>query len=116
MRGGGQDRSCDTQLSEKCLCLLNYITALLKQISLFDTALVITITKSFTSKFKKYNFWKFVNTIKEYFTPILNYTITLTKDVLKLGFIYILNNTRMPIASLNIFTSPWEVHFHQIVC
>ena len=36
---GGQNTSCDAKL-EKCPCSHNYKTALIKQISLFDTALV----------------------------------------------------------------------------
>ena len=35
---------CDAKLSEKCPCLHNNNTALKKQISLFDTALVMTNT------------------------------------------------------------------------
>ena len=42
--GGGQDRPNDAKLSEKCPCSHNNKTALIKQISLFGTALVMTNT------------------------------------------------------------------------
>ena len=51
--GGGANTPCDAKFCEKCPCSHNNNTALIKQISLFDTALVMT------------------NTINEYFTPIL---------------------------------------------
>ena len=47
---GGQDAPCDAKFYEKCPCLHHNNTALIKQISLFDTALVMTNTLSFNSK------------------------------------------------------------------
>ena len=45
--GEGLFGPCDVKFSEECPCSHNNYTALIKQISLFDTALVITDTKSF---------------------------------------------------------------------
>ena len=42
--GEGLFGPCDVKFSEKCPCSHNNYTALIKQISLFDTALVITNT------------------------------------------------------------------------
>ena len=39
--GGGEDRPTDEKFSEKCPCSHNNNTALIKQISLCDTALVM---------------------------------------------------------------------------
>ena len=41
-RGGGQIFPCDAKISEKCLCSHHHNTALMKQIFLFNTALVMT--------------------------------------------------------------------------
>ena len=54
--GGGQERLYDAKSSEKCP---HARTALLKQISLFDTALVMTNTyKVSTQDFKKDTFYQ----------------------------------------------------------
>ena len=42
--GRGQVEPCDAKFSEKCPCFHHNNTALIKQISLFDTALVIKKT------------------------------------------------------------------------
>ena len=42
--GGGQDRPCDAKFIEKYPCSHNNNIALIKQISLFDTALVMIKT------------------------------------------------------------------------
>ena len=51
--GGGQNTTCDRKFSEKCPCSYHNNTALIKQISLFDTAIVMIkflfrITKNYT--------------------------------------------------------------------
>ena len=70
--GGGFLHHAKQNLKKKkCPCSHNNKTALITQISLFDTALVRPNTYScFNSKF--------TNTIKEYFTPIL---LELTKSI-----------------------------------
>ena len=50
IEGGGLFRPCDAKSSEKCMCSLNNYTALIKQIILFDTALVMKDTSSFKLK------------------------------------------------------------------
>ena len=42
--GGGAKRPCDAKFSENCPCSHNNNTAFMKQISLFDTAIVMTNT------------------------------------------------------------------------
>ena len=44
MWGGGQLQPCDARICVKCLCSNHNNTALIKQLSLFDTALVMKIT------------------------------------------------------------------------
>ena len=75
-----QNRPCDGKFSEKCPCLHNNSTVIIKQISQFDTALVL----KFQFKIKRIQFltikgvktetWPKVphpHTIKQYFSPIL---------------------------------------------
>ena len=47
--GGGEERPWDAKFSEMCPCSHNNNTALIKQISLFDTALVMIKNLKFQS-------------------------------------------------------------------
>ena len=58
---GRGNRPCSAKFREKWPCSHNNNTALIKQISLVDTALVMANTKSFNSKFKKKCLWEIMS-------------------------------------------------------